>query len=285
MEPGTTETGRTAGVIGLGRIGAGVARCTAAGGFATFVYDVDPARLDALGGVASGVGSNAELGTAADVVFVAVFDDAQLKEALAGAQGVFAATSRPRVVVVLSTVSLDTIRWTAEEAARHGIAVLDCGVAGGKGLESGSIVSMVGGDAEAYAFARPLLESFSRPLMHMGPIGSGMQAKLARNMMHYCLALVAREGGRLAAAGGLDAAKFVELVRARDEIGPGFFDFLRIAASGPAAEGEVLPEEAFAAYATKDIQAALELGGEMGVALPVAEFAHALFATTLADAR
>jgi 3-hydroxyisobutyrate dehydrogenase len=272
-------------VVGLGRIGAGVARCTAVAGFPTYVFDVDTVRRDALADVATPVGSNEELGQAADVVFIAVFDDPQLQEALTGPAGIFSAASPPRAVVVLSTVSLETIRWTGERAAERGIAVLDCGVAGGKGLESGSIVSMVGGDAEAYAFARPLLESFSQPLMHMGPLGSGMQAKLARNMMHYCLALVAREGGRLAAASGIDRASFVELVRARDEIGPGFFDFLRVAASGPAREGEVLPEEAFAAYATKDLQAALALGEELGVDLPVAEHAHTLFAAVLAEAR
>jgi 3-hydroxyisobutyrate dehydrogenase len=271
----------TAGVIGLGRIGAGVARCVSSGGFETWVFDVADERLQALASCAHLTHSNRELANAVDVVFIAVFDDAQLQTALTGPDGVLDADHPPRSIVILSTVSLETIRWAAAEAGRAGIDILDCGVAGGKGLEAGSIVSMVGGDAEAFAAARPVLEAFSDPLLHMGPLGSGMQAKLARNMMHYCLALVAREGGRLAAAAGIDSEQFVQLVRARDDIGPGFYDFLRLAASGKHDPAKELPEVAFAEYATKDLAAALELAGELQQSLPVAEYAHDLFTALL----
>ena len=58
------------------------------------------------------------------------------------------------MTVILSTVSLDTIRWTAERAERRGVAVLDCGVTGGGGKPpSPRLVSMVGGGDEAFARA------------------------------------------------------------------------------------------------------------------------------------
>jgi 3-hydroxyisobutyrate dehydrogenase len=281
MNDESTSVPTASGVIGLGRIGAGVARCVSSCGFETWVFDVDTERLEPLATCAHLARSNRELADAVDIVFVAVFDDAQLRRVLAGPGGVLEASDPPRTIVILSTVSLDTIRWAAAEAGRRGIDVLDCGVAGGKGLEAGSIVSMVGGDAGAFATARPVLESFSEPLLHMGPLGSGMQAKLARNMMHYCLALVAREGGRLAAAAGIDGEQFVQLVRARDEIGPGFYDFLRLAASGGHDPATELPEVAFAEYAAKDLAAALELAEELHQSLPVAEHASDLFTALL----
>lgn len=265
----------TVGVIGLGRIGTGVARAVAKGGFRVVVCDLDPERRNALGEIASIADTPRELAEAADVVFIAVFDDAQVKEVLTGDAGVFEASSPARAVVVLSTVSLDTIRWAAQESAQRDVGFLDCGVAGGAGLEHGSIVSMVGGSDDVFAYARPVLESFSQPLMHMGPLGAGMRAKLARNMLHYCLALITEEAGRLSAACGIDGEKFVALVRARDDIGPGYFDMLERASAG--VDGAAAGPALIAGYATKDIEAALQLANELGVQLPAARNALELY--------
>ena len=267
------------GVVGLGlQIGSGVARALHNGGFHPLGYDQNPARLAACAAFLTAAGSTRELANAVDVLFVAVFDDSQVREVLEGAQGVFSAARPPRVVVVLSTVTLATVRWAAEAAAAHGVAILDCGVAGGRGLDNGKIVAMVGGNEQEFDFARPALETFGSPLAYMGRLGSGMRTKLARNLIHYCSIAAAWEGVRLVLAGdsGIDLAKFVEIVRARDRIGTAI-DSIAERKGSPVEFLHAPIDKRFAAFAHKDLAAALELADELGLDLGEAKIASELY--------
>src|ERR1700759_3709018 len=96
-----------------------------------------------------------------ETVLVAVFDDEQLEDVLAGDDGILAATPAPAVVCVLSTVKLATLLRAAADAKEAGIELIDCGVTGGQGLRTrGKIVVLAGGSDEALAAARPALDAF-----------------------------------------------------------------------------------------------------------------------------
>jgi 3-hydroxyisobutyrate dehydrogenase len=261
-----------AGVIGLGMIGSGVARLVAGAGFETLGYDVSADAYSALDGVLAPTESAAALADAADVVVVCVYDDGQVREALAGPNGVFSASAPPKAVVIVSTVGIDTIEWAGREAKPLGIGILDCGVAGGVALREGQrVVAMIGGDESAYETARPVLEAFGSPVARMGALGSGMRAKLARNMLHYGAVIAEWEGARLAEAAGVDLDQFIEIVKASEPWSVG-----RITRHPLKADlGE---EGLFGGYAQKDIRAALELAEDVGLELRVAPVVGEVFA-------
>jgi 3-hydroxyisobutyrate dehydrogenase len=259
-----SDAQRHVGVIGLGDIGSGVARLVAQAGHRVLGVDTRPERLELLAGIVVPVASPAELAGRADVIVITVYDDEQVRAVLAGRDGVFGAPERPRVLVIVSTVSIETIQWAGEEAAAVGISVLDCGVAGGGALRSGSrIVAMLGGEEAGFAIARPVLEAFASPVARMGALGSGMRAKLARNMLHYGASLAEWEGARLAVASGIDLKRFIEIVEASEPWSVGRITRTPLNA-------DLSQETLFAGYAAKDLRSALELGTQLGLDLPVA---------------
>jgi 3-hydroxyisobutyrate dehydrogenase-like beta-hydroxyacid dehydrogenase len=263
-------------IVGLGMIGGGAARALASKGFVVRGHDVRPEAVEALQGVVEGTDSPAAAGDGLEVALVAVMDDAQVRDVLTGAGGLLAAPAPPRVVVILSTVTLDTVRWAAEKGRAHGVAVLDCGVSGGpQALAQASITAMLGGDEAGVAIARPVLEGFADPVVHCGPLGNGMRTKLARNLVTYAQWMVAWEAARLAVAAGVARETFLECVAASDRwmAPPTYF-----AAKGAGLGDGAAPDPAVAlsaTYADKDLRAALALAEELGGDAPAAALALA----------
>ena len=215
---------RPTGVVGLGNVGMGVVRALAAARREIVAFDSDARRISQLGTLAVPAASNAALAHAAGVVLVVVFDDAQLRHVFTASDGILAAADPPDVVAILSTVSADTIRWASAQAAARRFEVIDCGLAVGRGFEQGGVVATLGGSEAACALAAPTLAAFAAPLLHVGPLGSGMQAKLMLNMLQYDLALIGFETGALLRAAGIDAGVFAESLRARQAVGPDVTD-------------------------------------------------------------
>jgi 3-hydroxyisobutyrate dehydrogenase len=264
-------------VAGLGMVGGGVARGLVASGYEVAGYDVRAEAFEQFDGLVEVAGTATQVGETADILFVAVYDDAQLRELLSASDGVLAARRPPRVIIILSTVTLDTVRWAAAEGARFNASVLDCGVSGGTAVERREMVTMIGGDADAVEMVRPYLASFSSASFHMGPLGSGMQAKIARNMYHYATRVAAWEGVRLAAAAGIDPHVFVDLVKACARAS-GPFDLFDRGIGWPTPS--IVDEEtrrSAASYAHKDLKLSFELGDELGVDLPAARLTDELY--------
>jgi 3-hydroxyisobutyrate dehydrogenase len=273
-----------AGIVGAGMIGSGVARALRRAGHEVTAYDVAAEAVGAIADVADAKPSPREAADSADAVFVAVYDDRQVREVLEGQESVLAAATPPRAVVILSTVPLETIRWAADRGAAQGVSVLDCGVTGGPGLrERGEIVAMVGGDDEAVAAVRPLIETFGKPTIHTGPLGTGMNAKIARNLFTYATWLVALEAGRLAESGGVPRERFVEICEAGDQMMGGPLAILKRMNMGspPASAEDGAARERLVGYVHKDLHAAFELADELGVEVPAARLTDGVFEDVL----
>jgi 3-hydroxyisobutyrate dehydrogenase len=256
----------TVGVVGLGEIGGPVAGVLIGAGHPVVGYDVRPEAVEASG--VHPVSTLAELGEQADVVLIAVYDAAQVVEVLSGDDSVLDAASPPRAVCILSTVPLETIRWAAEHAASRGVTVLDCGVTGGTTLRThGRIAVLVGGDTETVEWLRPAFESFAEPLVHMGPLGTGMAAKLARNMIVYGGWFIATEAAGLAAAAGVEIERLIEVCDVADESTGGPVGLLkRGMRPGQARDAEDEKGRArLTAFVHKDLEAAFALADELGV--------------------
>ncbi|MEY3360458.1 MAG: hypothetical protein RL531_177 [Actinomycetota bacterium] len=270
----------TVGVIGLGDIGGGAATSVAAAGLDLRVCDVREeatARFAEVGTVAA---SPAALAAECDVVFVAVVNDAQVRAVVTGPDGALSGARAGSVIVVASTISPDTIAEVGAAARSVGVGLIDCGVSGGpSAAATGELICMVGGDDADIERARPALEAIGSLIVPMGPLGAGLIAKLARNVIQYGSWLAAYEGQRICEAAGIALADLAKVVKASDAKigGPSTLMFrATVAPFGPEDhEGLVNHMRSAAALAHKDLQAALETAARLGVELPGARLTDA----------
>ena len=263
------QTVSSAGVIGLGMIGGGVAVSLATSGRpAAAVFDVRPEVAEGLAGVPTPVGSPAEVAAAADVVLVAVNTAAQAHAVLEGEGGLLGAARPGTIVVLLSTVTMEQVRTLAARCAEHDVTLLDAGVTGGSVAAQNGLVTMVGGPDDAVATAMPVLQDFSRNVVHCGPLGAGMATKLARNSITYSMWAAVREATGMAAAAGVDPSKLLEVMRtADDSVRPSLHLELLVA------NYRIGQEQADWAVdlAEKDLAAAQELAAEVDVETPIVD--------------
>jgi 3-hydroxyisobutyrate dehydrogenase len=210
-----------AAIIGLGRMGGPLVGHAVSAGIEVSAYDIaEPARQAASAAGAKEATSPAAAVEGADVVALVVFDDRQVLELLTGAGGVLPALRPGAVVAVHTTTSLQTILEVAGEAAAAGVDVLDAGISGGEpGALAGTLMTLVGGSVAAVDRARPLLDSYSKEVVHAGPLGAGMTLKLARNAAGYAMMVAAQEAMELAATAGIDASVVRHVLEATDTAG------------------------------------------------------------------
>jgi 3-hydroxyisobutyrate dehydrogenase-like beta-hydroxyacid dehydrogenase len=270
----------TVGVIGLGDIGSGVAAGLLRGGVDLVVCDIRPESTVPFAATARVASDPAELGRLAEVVVVAVVTDDQVLAVLDGAGGALSGARPGSTIVIVSTVSPSTVTRVAELAGAVGVSVADCGVSGGpSSAAEGALIAMIGGDDEVVERIRPVLEAFSSLVVRMGPLGAGLQAKLARNLVQYASWLAAYEAQVLAEAAGIELAKLAQVIKASDARigGASTLMFRRTVApfSSDDDAGLVEAMRTAAGLAHKDLRAAMELADSLGVALPLAAMTDA----------
>lgn len=262
------------GFIGLGNIGRPMALRLADRPDGLWVYDVDPAASDALAKAGAKVAASVgEVAENADVISLMVRDDDQVRTVLGE---LLPAAREGCVVVVHSTIHPHTAVALGEQAAPHGVRVLDAPVSGGAtGARDGTLAIMVGGSAEAFTAAEEVLVRMSDLVVHLGPLGAGTAAKLARNLLHFVAFTAAGEAGRLAEAAGIDLRTLGKIVRHTDAItgGPGAIMYRETTAPIPPGDGWQSIFEHVRALGEKDLSFALELAGELGIDTPLARVA------------
>jgi 3-hydroxyisobutyrate dehydrogenase-like beta-hydroxyacid dehydrogenase len=270
----------TVGVIGLGDIGGGVAAGLVRAGVDLVVCDIRPESTAPFAETARVAADPVGLGRLADVVVVAVVTDEQVLAVLDGPTGALAGMRPGSTVVVVSTVAPSTVARVAELAGAGGVSVVDCGVSGGpSSAADGALISMIGGDDDVVERIRPVLDAFSSLVVRMGPLGAGLQAKLARNLVQYASWLAAYEAQVLAEAAGIELAKLGQVIKASDARigGASTLMFRRTVAPFSTEDdaGLVQAMRTAAALAHKDLRAAMELAGSLGIALPLAAMTEA----------
>jgi|UPI0004BB1EB3 3-hydroxyisobutyrate dehydrogenase-like beta-hydroxyacid dehydrogenase/alkylhydroperoxidase/carboxymuconolactone decarboxylase family protein YurZ len=259
------------GVIGMGMIGAGVAACLVRKGREVSGYDVRPAAVAAVEGVKA-CASPAEVASRSDVIIVSVVNAEQAETVIFGDKGI-SSSARPELVVALmSTIRVTIVREFAQRAAESGFKLIDVAITtGGGSVANGGSALMAGGDAETVESVRGVMEDFAVLFSHMGPIGAGMAAKVARNIMHYAATLGAYEGGLLAEAAGVDIGKLIEVIRKSDPHNIMSTLLLEKRGTKPL---QGLPEaamEQFRGWANllyKDLDAGIDLADSLGVEVP-----------------
>lgn len=172
-----------AGYLGLGAMGAPMARRLAAAGMLVGVWNRTSAKSDAFAAELSVIcaATPAELAQHCEVLLVNVSADEDVLAVIRAAMPGLRAGS---VVIDQSTVSPQTARTLSAELALLGVGFLDIPVSGGvEGAKNGTLSQMVGGDAELLARMQPVLQVFGSRITHMGAVGQGQATKAVNQVM------------------------------------------------------------------------------------------------------
>jgi 3-hydroxyisobutyrate dehydrogenase len=171
------------GVIGLGAMGAPMARHLAAAGLLGGVWNRTSATAEALAtelGVPPAA-DPADLARRCNVLLTCVSADDDLVEVLAAARPGLAPGD---IVVDTSTVSPMVTRRLAAELSEGGVGFVDAPVSGGvEGARRGTLSVMAGAESADIVRIRPVLDAISARVTHMGPVGSGQATKAVNQVM------------------------------------------------------------------------------------------------------
>ena len=201
-----SDKGRIA-FVGLGVMGAPMARHLAASGFEVQGVDVDLSARDRFSGALQP--KDADLSTAEAIVTMLpegdhvtlVYDAEILPKALPGT-----------MLIDCSTIDVETAKDVNARAHAKRLPQVDAPVSGGpEAASTGGLSLMVGGTDEDVTLARPILETLGNKVTHFGAPGAGQAAKVCHNMICGITAMAVLEGFALAEALGLDPAQFYQL--------------------------------------------------------------------------
>jgi len=257
------------GLIGLGVMGGAIARHIGRAGHHLSVFNRSPERLAkwqaANPEIAVRVAhSPAEAADGADVVLTCVGNDDDLADVVLGPTGVFSTLRHGATYIDHTTVSARIARQIAVEARDLQVHCVDAPVTGGQaGAENGQLTVMCGGRPEAIEAARPVMEAYTKRIVHVGKAGAGQTTKAVNQIAFAGVLASLSEALRFAEAAHLDLDRVYEAISggasqswqmdnrwatmAKDEFDFGFaVDWMR-----------------------KDLGLALEEGRSLGTALPV----------------
>jgi 2-hydroxy-3-oxopropionate reductase len=170
--------------IGMGIMGGPMAQHLADAGY-DVVGMANPAavaRLVEHGG--RGAATVAEAVAGADVVITMVPDGPDVESVALGPDGIYTNARPGTVHLDMSTIRPDVAVQLAEAGRAAGVRVLDAPVSGGEqGAVDGTLSIMVGGAAEDFEAARPVLDAVGKTIVHVGPAGSGQTVKAANQLI------------------------------------------------------------------------------------------------------
>ncbi|OXC76776.1 NAD(P)-dependent oxidoreductase [Caballeronia sordidicola] len=202
------------GMIGLGMMGSAIAKNIRRRGFPLTVLAHRSRsaveRLVSEG--ASEARSASELAAQSDILVISVTGTDQVRAVLWNDVGVMDGAHSGLVVMDTSTCDPLLAREADDDLACRGARYLDAPVnRTPKEAEEGRLNSLVGGDAKALEFARPVMESYSESIHHLGAVGSGYRAKLIHNFISQANITIIAEAMCTAAKVGLDLNEFISL--------------------------------------------------------------------------
>jgi len=201
------------GFIGLGNMGAHMARNLIRAGHDLQVYDLndETVRYVAQAGAKAAEGA-ADAATEVEFVVTMLPVGANVRSVLQGA-GVIDAVAPGTVLIDASTIDVDTARAMHEAVVDAGYEFLDAPVSGGVGgAEAGTLTFMCGGDPKVFAKCRPILEGMGKNIVMCGGPGQGQVTKICNNMIAGITALACSEAFVLGETLGVDRKTLYDVI-------------------------------------------------------------------------
>jgi 3-hydroxyisobutyrate dehydrogenase len=261
------------GWVGTGVMGGSMCGHLIAAGYAATINSRTRARAEPL--IERGAiwaQTPAEVAAEADVTFTMVGYPADVREVILSEQGVLATAKPGSVIIDMSTSEPSLAKEIFEAARERGVASIDAPVSGGDvGARNATLSIMVGGEPEAVAAVRPLLEILGQTIIHQGPAGAGQHTKMvnqtliATGMIGVCEALL------YAHRAGLDLEAVLESVSGGAAGSWSLSNYAPRILKGDFAPGFMVE------HFIKDMEIALSEARRMNLALPGLALAHELY--------
>jgi len=220
------------GFIGLGAMGVGMAANVAAAGYPLTIMGHtrrEPVeRLLALG--ATEVKTPAEMRALCDVIILCVTTSDAVEGIVTGEDGLLSAGDNPFLLIDCGTSRPDSTLALGATLAESGCSMMDVPLGkSSAAAESGTLNMMAGGSEADFNRAKPLLETMSENLFHVGGLGIGHRIKLINNGFSMAVACLAAEAMATARAGGVDL-KWVRDVMVAGPNRSDFFEWMMASA-------------------------------------------------------
>jgi 3-hydroxyisobutyrate dehydrogenase len=268
-----TKTLPAIGFIGTGIMGKSMALHILKAGHRLYVFNRSKEKASAL--IEQGAiwcDSPKEVAANAEIIITIIGYPKDVEEVYLGADGILAGAKTGSIAIDMTTSSPTLATHIANIAIESKVAVLDAPVSGGEiGARDARLSIMVGGDAEAFKRALPVLECMGNNIALLGPAGSGQHAKLCNQIVIASTIMGVCEGLRYAQEAGLDANLVLKV------IGSGAAGGTQLNMQGPRMiKGDFAPGF-MAEHFVKDIGLAIESAQEMNLHLPGLDQAKRLY--------
>jgi 3-hydroxyisobutyrate dehydrogenase len=253
------------GFVGLGAMGAHMARNLHRAGLLAAVWNRSPAKAQPLAAElnAAAPATLGELAGMCEAVVSCVSADADVLEVT---RTLAPALKRGALVLDCSTVAAETARAAAGLLEPAGVDFLDCPVSGGvEGARDATLAIMVGGTAAAFERAQPILKALGRTVTLFGPTGSGQAAKATNQIMCAGIIEAVAEALAFARAQGLPLEKLI------DTLGKGAGSSWYFVHRAPNMARGAYPAGFKVRLHEKDLRICHDMAARFGVALPVVE--------------
>ena len=203
------------GIIGVGLMGHGIALNVLKAGYSLVMLDHPGNQpiedLIEMGAVQRGTSGAVSAET--ELVIICVTGSPQVEAVLTGTDGVISGLKLGTIVVDCSTALPESTERMAALVAEAGGQFLDAPMTRlAKQAHEGTLNILVGGEAEALEAARPVLDTFTENVDHVGPVGFGHKMKLLHNFVSIGYMSLLAEAAAQAAQAGVDNQVFVDVL-------------------------------------------------------------------------
>ena len=201
------------GYVGVGLMGLPMTQRLLSKGYTLSVFDIVPGQIDkACAAGAKAAASPADAVTGADLVLTNLPTPEAVAIAVFGASGIAETLRPPQLLIDFSTIKVEQGREFATRLKLStGCDWIDAPVSGGPpAAAAGTLTVMAGGAAADIDRVRALMADVSARFTHMGPVGSGLAAKMLNQLIVGCIHVVMAEAASMAEAAGIDAARLPE---------------------------------------------------------------------------
>ena len=260
------------GFVGLGAMGELIVSRLMAAGHTVTGWNRSPAKAKAL--MAAGMrwaDTPRAVAAASEMVFSIVTDSAAVKAVSLGPNAIVAGLRKGGIYIDMSTIEPDASRAIAAEFAKAGCIMLDGPLSGSPvTVKAGQASIMIGGDAEAFERAKPVLLAIGPKVTHIGGNGLACQMKIAVNLLLMVEVICFGEAVALAEKGGVSREVAVDAILKSVAASP------VLGYRGPFILDGKMPQVPLAdvTLQQKDMLLALNLGRTLGSPVPLAAAAN-----------
>ena len=260
--------------LGIGLMGWPMVQRLLGLGYRVSVFDIVTAQLE----LARGAGARVATGVAdavagADLVVLNLPTPDAVEAVMFSPTGVASAMRPPQLLVDFSTIAVEQGRANALRlAALTGCAWVDAPVSGGPPASgAGLLTVMAGGTAADIDRLRPFMADVAARFTHMGPVGSGLVAKMLNQLIVGCVHAVMAEAASMAEAAGIDAARLPECLAG------GHADGTLLQRLYPRMVARDFAPQGYARQLRKDLEMVNHFAAEVGTPAPMLQQALGLY--------